>query len=49
MTPLSDAARALQAARKIYAGGRPRQKDRCPCGAMTRKRAKQRNHQCERG
>jgi hypothetical protein len=29
------------------AGGRPKDKDRCPCGAMTRERAKKRNHQCK--
>lgn len=27
-------------------GGRPRLPDRCPCGAMTMTRAKQRNHKC---
>lgn len=27
-------------------GGRPRTAPRCPCGAMTRQRAKQRNHRC---
>lgn len=26
--------------------GRPRWKKRCPCGAMTKARAKQRNHKC---
>ena len=26
--------------------GRPRWKKRCPCGAMTIARAKQRNHKC---
>jgi hypothetical protein len=31
---------------RIKAGGRPRSQDRCPCGAMTRERAKKRNHQC---
>ncbi len=29
-------------------GGRPRSKDRCPCGMMTRKRAALRRHKCER-
>ena len=29
-------------------GGRPRSKDRCPCGEMTRYRAQKRNHQCMR-
>jgi len=27
-------------------GGRPRTAPRCACGAMTRKRAKQRRHRC---
>jgi hypothetical protein len=28
-------------------GGRPRSKDRCPCGAMTKDRATKRGHRCE--
>lgn len=44
---LSSAARAMSAARKTRAGGRPRSnKARCPCGAMTAKRAKARAHKC---
>lgn len=27
-------------------GGRPRSKDRCACGAMTRERARKRRHVC---
>jgi hypothetical protein len=27
-------------------GGRPRSTRRCPCGAMTRERARKRNHRC---
>jgi hypothetical protein len=27
-------------------GGRPKEKDRCPCGLMTRARAEARNHKC---
>lgn len=41
---------ALSAKRKTRAGGRnggaPRSADRCPCGAMTKRRAEQRNHRC---
>ena len=39
----SDAARALQSMRKTRGGGRPRSTaPRCPCGAMTLKRAEAR-------
>jgi hypothetical protein len=34
------------AERRRHQGGRPPDPDRCPCGAMTRKRAAQRNHRC---
>ena len=45
---LREAARALSAARKRWAGGRPRSDaPRCPCGAMTLKRAKARAHKCQ--
>lgn len=44
------AAAALNALRRTKTGGRnggrPRTAPRCPCGAMTLKRAKQRNHRC---
>jgi len=44
---VSDAARAMNAARKTRAGGRPRSNaKRCPCGEMTAKRAKARAHKC---
>jgi hypothetical protein len=43
-------ARAMNAARKIHAGGRPQgtysDKPRCKCGAMTLKRARARGHRC---
>ena len=29
--------------------GPPRSASRCPCGAMTKARARQRNHECEKG
>jgi len=49
-TPKNPAAVALQALRKTKTGGRnggrPRTAPRCPCGAMTAARAKQRNHRC---
>jgi hypothetical protein len=47
----SEAARVLQAARVTHGAGpgRPRSKaPRCPCGAMTRKRARARAHHCGR-
>jgi hypothetical protein len=51
MTPKNPAAVALQALRKTKTGGRnggpPRRYPRCPCGAMTAARAKQRNHKCQ--
>ncbi|HEX4545748.1 MAG TPA: hypothetical protein VH110_05270 [Candidatus Acidoferrum sp.] len=34
-------------ARRLKTAGRPRTADRCPCGAMTRKRARARGHRCE--
>jgi len=44
---ISDAGRAAQALRKTQGGGRPRSdKPRCPCGAMTAKRAATRRHKC---
>lgn len=44
---ISDHARAMNAARKTRGGGRPRTKGpRCPCGAMTEKRATARAHKC---
>jgi hypothetical protein len=44
---VSEAARAMNAARKTRGGGRPRSgAKRCPCGAMTAKRAKARAHKC---
>jgi hypothetical protein len=44
---LSEAARAMQAARKTRAGGRPQSSaPRCPCGAMTLARATSRKHKC---
>ena len=46
-------ARAMAKLRKTHAGGRSggnklgsTRKPPCPCGAMTRDRAKQRNHVC---
>jgi hypothetical protein len=48
--PKNPAAVALQALRKTKTGGRnggrPKTAQRCPCGAMTLKRAEQRNHRC---
>lgn len=44
--PASAAGCALQAMRKGRKG-RPRERLRCPCGAMTRARAKKRGHKCE--
>ena len=43
-------ARALNKRRKTHGGGtgRPLGYPRCPCGAMTRARAKKRNHKCEK-
>ncbi|HJT86221.1 MAG TPA: hypothetical protein VJ732_00150 [Bryobacteraceae bacterium] len=35
----SEQARAMSLARSHYRGGRPRSRERCPCGAMTLKRA----------
>lgn len=44
---LSAIRRAASLARKTYSGGRPRSKaKRCPCDAMTVKRAKARGHKC---
>jgi hypothetical protein len=44
----SNLGRRLQSLRKTRAGGRPRtDQPRCPCGAMTAKRAKARGHRCE--
>ena len=41
-------ARAGRMVRNRVAGpGRPRQADRCPCGAMTKARALARRHKCE--
>lgn len=46
MTP-SDAARALQALRKVRKGGRPRtDAERCKCGRFTLRCAKARAHHC---
>lgn len=43
---ISAAARAMQAKRKTFAGGRPRQDvPRCPCGRMTLKRAETRGRE----
>ena len=42
----SERARRNSLRRQTYGGGRPPARDRCPCGLMTRARAKQRNHQC---
>ena len=44
----SDQARALASLRKTHGAGtgRPRKKNRCPCGAMTARRAKARGHHC---
>lgn len=43
----SEGARAIAAQRKTHAGGRPRsRKLRCPCGLMTKRRAKARGHVC---
>jgi hypothetical protein len=45
--PTTDEAKAMAAARKTKAGGRPRsKKKRCPCGAMTARRAAARGHKC---
>ncbi len=45
---VSEAARAMNAARRTRGGGRPRSNaKRCPCGAMTAKCAKARSHKCE--
>lgn len=48
-------ARAMAKLRKTHAGGRSGgnklgsiRKPHCPCGAMTKDRAKQRNHVCSR-
>lgn len=41
------ALRRKRAATRGSQGGRPRLPDRCPCGRMTRERARQRNHRCE--
>jgi hypothetical protein len=40
--------RRSQSKRKTYGAGpgRPKSTERCPCGAMTKSRAIQRNHQC---
>ena len=48
MSVTSEAARAMNAARKTHGGGAPRKKGvaRCACGAMTLKRAKARAHKC---
>jgi hypothetical protein len=45
---LSELGRRNSTKRKTFAPGpgRPRSASRCPCGAMTKKRAKQRNHIC---
>lgn len=43
-----EGARALAAKRKTFSAGRPRtDAPRCPCGAMTAKRAAARKHRCE--
>ncbi len=44
----SEQARILSAQRKRCAAGpgRPRVLPRCPCGAMSRRRAKKRGHRC---
>ena len=44
-------ARKLAGMRKTHGAGsgRPRSLDRCPCGAMTRARARQRGHRCADG
>ena len=42
-----EVARMLASFRKTNRGGRPRSKDRCPCGLMTRARAENRGHKCE--
>ncbi len=47
MRLLSEAARAMNRAGKVKAGGRPRSaKPRCPCGLMTKTRAEARRHKC---
>jgi hypothetical protein len=46
---LSEAAR-IQASKRTTHGagtGRPREAERCPCGAMTKARATARNHKCK--
>ena len=34
-------------AKRLENAGRPMSDDRCPCGVMTRERAKKRNHKCK--
>jgi hypothetical protein len=45
----AEAARLSSAMRETFGAGsgRPRATERCPCGAMTKKRALLRNHVCE--
>jgi hypothetical protein len=45
----SELGRLLNSLRRTNGGGRPRLEgvERCPCGAMTAKRAKARCHKCE--
>jgi len=45
---ISRVRRAASLARRTHGAGpgRPRSKDRCPCGAMTRQRAELRHHRC---
>lgn len=41
---------AIQSARRKTRApgtGRPRTMERCPCGAMTKRRAEQRKHRCQ--
>lgn len=48
---IQEAGRRRAAMRQTYSGGRnggrPPVTKRCPCGAMTKQRAKLRNHLCE--